>query len=141
MFLRQQSEALRRINFKHLEVALDAQWGLNSVLSEQYITGNMRLFLKDLVILGEYNLLNIFLGLFENAYPGESINWLYLDAAMPYTLLDKAIRLKERVRAAGNPTENAQGVIKVLVENGGETYATMMNNRQGFVGTPPPELQ
>lgn len=88
----------------------------------------MQIFFYDLVIIGNAELLDIFLRMVDRSYPGMGVNWLfYTDSQTPYTLLDKAFRLRARLIATGDSTHNIDAVIKVLIEHGGEFYQNMIN--------------
>lgn len=83
----------------------------------------MRAFFYDLILVGQSELLRIFLGMLERSYPGIGINWLYQDTqGRSITMLDKAIRLKQALIRAGNPVSSIDGIINVLIAHGGERY-------------------
>lgn len=125
-FLLLHRNLLESMDFRQLEQALDDKWGVVNMATEPPST-YMRLFLRDLIIGGRAQLLDIFLNLVDRAYPDLGINWLYIDAGMPYTMLDKAYKMK-RAASAGRATQDAQRVIDVLIEHGGELYKNMMGS-------------
>jgi hypothetical protein len=86
----------------------------------------IRSFFYDLIVIGQGQLLDIFLEMLYRSYGPVGINWLSRDSAgNDYTMLDKAYRLRRALIAAGNATEHIDQVIEVLIEHGGELYANI----------------
>lgn len=127
--LMQKKDILKRLTIRDIE-------GASAPYAELSIF--MQLFFHDLVIIGKAELLDIFLTMLDRSYPGIGINWLYYGSSGSYTLLDKAFRLRAHLISAGQPTNNIDQVIAVLIDHGGELYANMADSasaQQGSIGT------
>lgn len=107
----------------------------------------MRSFFYDLIIIGNAELLDIFLEMFHRSYPNLDINWRYVHPQRGYyTMLDKALQLKAGMMSSGSAAiNNIEGIITVLIEHGGEKYESVASrnpaDRRASTGTPTEEFQ
>jgi hypothetical protein len=107
-------------------------------------------FLKILTIKGEHRLLSDFLDMYHRSYPERTsgINFLYTVALesdgksirsaakkkeMQYTLLDVAHTAYIAARAEGKPAETESQILRLLINQGGETFENLSKPKWTFI--------
>jgi hypothetical protein len=101
----------------------------------------VRMFLKDLVIKQESELLASFLDVYERSYPHEGINFTYTSktvdrsgkaAEIKYTLLEVATAALLDAADAQKPHVVQSQIVQLIIDHGGEVYSNNAHPRMAI---------